>query len=258
MLDLDHPKAKKSPQGPKSNGLHSDEYKLLTLQIEQALKYYKLAHSSVLKLENNIREFLNDYYFKVGKQFQQLVALHERIVHSSALHFSEDSVPLDDAYFRRHNNEWDGHLKSMYRKLIKSYHPDSTGQWRRENASAAARLNEINLAYSTKDVSTLLRLDLEHGCERLSDSKKNEFLHQRLASLQNEVRKLVDRKQFLKKSVSFQLMKKVQDAREHGVDLIAVIKEEVQEQIDRQMAFIWHNPMELLLEEEQLALMGNA
>ena len=156
MLNLDQPKTKKT------TGLYSnDEQKLLTLQIEQALKYYKLAHSSVLKIENNIREFLGAYYLKVGKQFQQLVALHERIVHSSALHFSEDSLPLDDAYFRRHGNEWDGHLKTMYRKLIKSYHPDVTGSWRRQGAPS--RLNEISAAYTSKDISALLWLDLEHG-----------------------------------------------------------------------------------------------
>ena len=250
MLNLDQPKTKKT------TGLYSnDEQKLLTLQIEQALKYYKLAHSSVLKIENNIREFLGAYYLKVGKQFQQLVALHERIVHSSALHFSEDSLPLDDAYFRRHGNEWDGHLKTMYRKLIKSYHPDTTGAWRREGAPS--RLNEISAAYTSKDMSALLWLDLEHSCQNLSGAKKNEFLRQRLALLQREVRELVDRKQSLKKSASYLLMKKVVDARERGIDLIEVIREEVQEQIDRQMAFIWHNPHELLLEEEQLALMGN-
>lgn len=251
MLLLDHPKTKK----PIQNRL-ADEHKLLTLQIEQALKYYKLAHTSVTRIENNVREFLKDYYNKVGKQFQQLVALHERIVHSSALHFSEDSLPVDDAYFRRLGNEWDGHLKSMYRKLIKSYHPDATGEWR-GGVDAHSRMNEISKAYSNKDFSTLLRLDLEHSSANLSDTKKCDFLRQRLETLQHEVRNLVDRKQQMKKSPAYQLMKKVQDAREHGVDLVEVIREEVQDQIDRQMAFIWHNPTELLLEEEQIALMGN-
>jgi hypothetical protein len=43
-------------------------------------------------------------------------------------------------------------------------------------------------------------------------------LRQRLESLQREVRELVDRKQSLKKSASYLLMKKVIDAREHGIN----------------------------------------
>lgn len=233
-----------------------DEERLLNLQIEQALKYYNLALGTVRKLEHNLNEFLSEYYNKVGKQFQQLVALHERVVHSSALHFSEFSVPVDDAFYRRTDTQWDAHIKSMYRKLIKTYHPDVTGAWKREGQAAGDMIVKINSAYANKDVSMLYRLDMEKTIANMSRVQKKAYLRDQLETIQRSVRDLVERRQTIKKSPSYQLMKKVQDAREQGIDLIAVIKEEVQEQIDRQMAFIWHNPLELLLEEEQLALLA--
>ncbi len=252
MLEYSATRSKKSqPSG------EPDEHKLLQVQIEQALKYYKLAYSSLKQTEQHLHAFLTDYYHKVGRQFQQLVALHERVVHASALSFSEDSVPVDDAFYRKHETPWDSHVKSMYRKLIKEYHPDATGSWRRESASTMDEvMMRINSAYASKDMVTLLKLDLEKSTEKLTALQRDSYLREQVLKLQESVKLLVERKHRIKKSPAYLLMKKVQDAREQGVDLVATIKEEVQEQIDRQMAFIWHNPHELLLEDEQLALLA--
>ncbi len=252
MLETSSSRTKKSQPSTEL-----DEQRLLKVQMDQAIKYYKLAYSSLKQTEHHLHAFLTDYYQRVGRQFQQLVALHERVVHASALSFAEDSLPVDDAFYRKHETPWDGHVKSMYRRLIKEYHPDATGSWRRENASSMDDvMMRINSAYANKDVVTLMKLDLEKHMEKLPAVQRESYLKQQLLSLQESIKSLVERKQRIKKSPAFQLMKKVQDAREQGVDLVAAIKEEVQEQIDRQMAFIWHNPHEILLEDEQLALLA--
>lgn len=128
-------------------------------------------------------------------------------------------------------------LKRLYRELAKRFHPDlaETEEERQENSEIMA---EINQAYAQKDLDKLRKI-VEREGERLR-SVPGETLAEKLDRLTREshrldsvIQRLQGALEELKRSPTWEMMQKVEKAREDGQDVLAGLAGDLEEQIRR-------------------------
>ena len=128
-------------------------------------------------------------------------------------------------------------LKRFYRELARRFHPDlaETEEERRENSEIMAEINE---AYAQKDLDKLREIAEREG-ERLR-SVPGETLAEKLARLTRESHRLDDviqrlqgELEELKRSPTWEMMQKVEKAREDGQDILAGLVKDLEQRIKR-------------------------
>jgi hypothetical protein len=242
-------------------------------EIEQKRQRVALLGQEIEELKQSLGRFQVEYNAKVGRLYVELDKLElliqeyrlriQLIVDGRKVRFRE----IEDEIKRRFNARWQEtrrteretrgaseayerqkaepkldeetaqELKRLYRELAKWFHPDlaETEEERRENSELMAEINE---AYAQKDLDKLREIAEREG-ERLRNVP-GETLAEKLARLirgsqrlDGVIQRLQGELEELKRSPTWEMMQKVEKAREDGQDILSGLAENLEEQIKR-------------------------
>jgi len=209
--------------------------------IARGLKYLDLASQSLRKLENELQLFLDEYYARVGHWFQQLEDLHvhpvpqenSAVAAATPLRQVYNEVSLEEDELASPLKDIDRELKQLYRKLVKRYHPDAVAPKPSELKESNV-IQCINLAYADRSLSDLWQVEYEtllqtmevHPIEDLM-----QILQERYERLVASIQRVVHYRKALMNSPAYALMKRHQQMKYMGEDLMESVIEEVKEQV---------------------------
>lgn len=179
-------------------------------------------------LEADLEAFLESYYAQVGALFEELARLEQDLGHIQGCFppKSRDSIVIKP--IKPSSSPHKSELKSLYRELVKTHHPDvsshSNGEW----------MQAINDAYARANMAELVRLQWSAPTtESVSPEQQIEKLEQQCEGLQEALKQVQQRQLQLKQSSAYALMCKALQLRLCGQDFIGQMKAHVQSLISQ-------------------------
>lgn len=216
----------------------------LEQQIAQILAEIKIMEGEIECVEDRLETFLNEYYGEVGRYFGHLDKLNKRAsrVNRSKIPLRREAVGFDysvdrngresiEVYVQRRVIK-DREIKRLFYSLAKLCHPDIAAP---EIKYAKEIFSEANDAYQRKDMTHLILLE-QSVMEEIEFASENhvqklERLEKKYQLLQNLKKTVVEKKQSLKTSATYELWQKVFRERARGNDLVREIKSNVMREI---------------------------
>ena len=219
-----------------SNQLHR-----LEKQIDRRLQELLALESKLKTLEEELTYFSETYYDAVGPLCEEIQALEQALQErsSSAIHSQERAQSVhvkSDATAR----------KALYRRLVKTAHPDSVA------SSDATKFMKIQQAYESGKIAALWQVEWENlqaetrQCEPLRRMQKLLSWFQQLECYGNEI---TTRYTAIKHSDTAQLMQRYIEARLAGRDWLGQMKQQLQGQAEQLKYRLVNQRLQALLKE---------
>ncbi|MBY0355350.1 MAG: J domain-containing protein [Rickettsiales bacterium] len=193
-----------------------DELATSLQQLEDSTLRYK-------DMQASLREFLADYYVKVGPLLYTLDSLRaqqQRTRRPDSTH--EANLLSDECRLNKGGSALSSEMKRLYRELAKTYHPDG------HIGPSEEMMRVINHAYAQKNLASLWKLSL--GLRE----QTTEDLQRRLENIRQSLQSIQESVHALEQSAEYQLMQRVFYARLSGRDLIRRIVEDLAQDIARE------------------------
>ena len=216
----------------------------LEFRTKRAVSKLDTACDQLRELESELEHFLNDYYAQVGSYVEELHDIEKQLMQLDASYEACSQTPLLDTFVadthvqimqKKNATRLTGELKSLYRTMVKDYHPDmATG------SKAVEQLKEdvirtINDAYARRNLGELYKLKFDMEAKRKGHAMDKEdkvaLYEQRYGAIDRALQDVDQRKARIMSSPAYQLMQRALEARLAGKDLIATIIHDLQQQI---------------------------
>jgi len=170
-------------------------------------------------MENALSTFLQKYFSQVGSLFQQIETLK---------HSAEPSNPVNDNYSPINCSfDVNRETKALYRKLIKSLHPDINPL-----KISTTEISNLNNAYNRRNLGSLKRIECDAAIENARPKELDAVTKLKQLSVRNARAKISLKMEQLANSPQYELMLRVKNSEEFGIDLIEEIRTEALEKID--------------------------
>ena len=189
---------------------------------------------SLRSVQTELDDFLVQYYRRVGPWFEKLEQLHAR-------YYGQDTVSTvpnllmhmpSTGQGKRTLRAVDREVRALYRRLVKSCHPDASRHCGEQTAMPDIRA--VNAAYGRKEIGTLWQLDWqasERRRQRQKVRKRRAELVERYDALVVTLTQLRDQEKTLRNSAAYQLMERDFVARLQSRDLAGSVIAEVKRDI---------------------------
>ena len=214
------------------DGAHLSSLKRSSLQVQTAVE---LTHGKLRAIEDDLADFLDDYYAKVGPSFEELTRLQEELcaVQNGSFGVATNAVDVQKTAEKQQSS-----LKQFYRDMARECHPDadaaSTGQGDAQ-ALKAEMMKTLNAAYARKNLSEMwqIKWELERQKEdgKLSHQRRLELLKTQQEQMQNTLNELQERERELRDSEAYALMQHARLMQCCGQDFIAMVQGRVTAQL---------------------------
>ncbi len=216
------------------DGAQLSSLKRSSLQVQTAVE---LTHGKLRAIEDDLADFLDDYYAKVGPSFERLTRLQEEL---AAVQGGSFGVSIDLADAQNTSEKQQSSLKQFYRDMARECHPDvgeaSAGQGDAK-ALKAEMMKTLNAAYARKNLSEMwqIKWELERQKEdgKLSHQKRLELLKIQQEQMQNTLSELQARERELRDSEAYALMQHARLMQCCGQDFIAMVQGRVAAQLEQ-------------------------
>ncbi len=195
-------------------------------------------------LEAELETFLEDYYVRVGPYVEELHALEETLAQFKSSGSEEVQPSFMEQLFtdthhhvmrRKNVQELEQELKSLYRSMAKTYHPD-----RATGSQVVERLKQdvirtINDAYARRNLGELYKLKFDMEIRRkghaMNAEDKITLYEQRYEAITRALEDVDCRRERIMVTPAYALMQRALEMRLAGKDLVTLIIRELKQQI---------------------------
>jgi hypothetical protein len=209
---------------------HYHSLKRSSAQVQTAVE---LTHGKLRAIEDELADFLDDYYAKVGPSFEQLTRLQEELL---ALQSGSFGMKPKSSDVPSISETQPTAIKQFYRDMARECHPDSAGANAGQGDLKAEMMKTLNAAYARKNLSEMwhIKWELERQKEdgKLSHQKRLELLKTQQEHMQNTLSELQARERELRDSEAYALMQHARLMQCCGQDFIAMVQGRVAGQLE--------------------------
>jgi hypothetical protein len=127
-------------------------------RIQGVLERLEREARRMFQLEADIRQFAEEYYATVGAAAERLSAMEQQLASASAV---AEVLPVRHQALMAQRDTLDARqseIKSRYRSLAKSLHPDRAPEQQPDTRSIT-QMHQLNTAYHRGDLAAMLRLE---------------------------------------------------------------------------------------------------
>lgn len=210
----------------------------------QALYWQERCHATLdtlerearrmLALEGELSEFASQYYATIGDAAERLAALEQSRDSWSSDPTFEAAVPdvmrQQEAMIHRRSE-----LKSRYRNLAKTLHPDRAEPMEKTGLGAQA-MHRLNAAYQHGDLAAMLRLEAERALVPLigSPTQNHDGLEEALHAIEQASETYAEGYRAMLASPLNELMLRAMAARLAGWDWMEAVARKLEQTITQQ------------------------
>jgi hypothetical protein len=201
------------------------------------------------ELEDELSDFLENYYARVGGHMKQLLELRRELKRTEQETFSSQAVPeLSEAFMRLPANRLRETIKQLYHELARDCHPDLKGE-----EVPAERMQELNAAYNARNLSALWKLKWEVTQEksggRMSHKDRLDLYRTQVGHMQESLEALEARQEALKQSEAWQLLQHARFMKLSGCDFMEAAEKRICAEVEeartalaraRRQQHYWH------------------
>lgn len=178
-------------------------------EIERAARELLLAQSRAHGVQSELVAFLEQYYKKVAVWFDRMENHPGNAPAVQVQHAHKDDAPALHTLPVGPLN-----VKISYRKLVKLCHPDTASH------PSTELLHQAQQAHASEDAALLYMLETSAVARALPAATRADYLRTRLNELHGALREATLHLRQLQNQPGYRLMQRVEQAREHGVDLV--------------------------------------
>lgn len=205
------------------------QFIMLKQRSQQVQTALEAVQSHVQFLEEEVAQFLDDYYAQVGAAFEQLTALQAECAAVQRGCFDVPSAPVSPASSPMPARD-DITTKQLFRNMARECHPDRA-------EGNADLMQTLNAAYAQQNLPEMwqVKWELERQKQggQLSHRQRLELLQAQQAHMQETLAALEQREHDIKASEAFALMQHARLMECCGQDFIAMVKGRVQQQTEQ-------------------------
>lgn len=201
---------------------------------QQVQNAVEMTHGRLKVMEEELCDFLDHYYARVGGAFEELTSLRSALEQVTQGCFSMNPKVSEPPTTPLGKSE---SIRQLYYEMARECHPDMAAQ---EDGADAASLKSdmmktLNAAYARKSLSEMWKLkwDLERRKHdgALDHKQRLELLRTQQTHMQNTLDELQQRESELKESAAWQLMQHARLMQCCGQDFTQMVKGRVESQI---------------------------
>lgn len=219
---------------------------ILTHESRRAVHAIDQAGADLQKLEDEMADFLERYYAKVGPYVAELEQLETELQQWSkpGKRFMAERVIGEAISEKKHQKHHRAQLKKLYRELAQQLHPDkmltATG--------SEQQMAQLNAAYANGSAAHLWKMALQQDLkdyERSGQSRQMvEQLKKRLSEMEAARAELQAQREALFAHSAYALMQREFQLRLCGVDMTAQIMEQLESRIIAQRKALLSHKMQ--------------
>lgn len=196
------------------------------------------AHAKLQGMEEELADFLDDYYAQVGRDFETLNGLREELKAVGESCFSTPSSRANEATPTQENRAtMQQELKGFYREMARECHPDvAVADGAHDMAALKDELMKtLNYAYARKNLSEMWKIKWELERQKNDGQLNHKQRLQLLSSQQDQMQRALDdlqqRESEIRDSAAYQLMQHARLMKLCGQDFIALVRDKVRAEI---------------------------
>lgn len=210
------------------------QFLALQQQSQQTQTALDVAHDTLRELEDELADFLDDYYARVGRDFEILTELREalRAEQVQCFHREKPAQIAQDTPRRQPDT-----VRRLYRDMARDCHPDRLAGEAENNAAGmkAELMKTLNAAYARKNLSEMWKIKWELERHKnngsLSHKQRLELLKAQQEQMRGALEELRRREEEVRASAAYRLMQHARMMQLCGQDFIALVRARVERQI---------------------------
>lgn len=227
---------RRTTKSPRMSKAARQEMVILQNQAERTLSALDQSCESLRQLEEELNQFISDYYGKVGHYFEELARIEDELQAEELLARQVQAAQVTQAAARSfdaithktHSRTIERDMKSMYHDMAKRAHPDAAGD--SADVEAMSRLND---AYARRNLGEMWKIKQELDDDKQSGRAKDrlEQMKAQHEQLQMALEEVEQMRRQLEESPASELMQRAFQMRLCGQDFIQQVTDHVQSQI---------------------------
>lgn len=240
----------------------------LETQSKQTLSSLDVSCQTLRSLEDQLAEFMDDYYTQTGPYVDELVALEQELAgYRQKKPISNDNLAKTKQIIREtedkirnktQNRQIERDIKGLYRDMVKECHPDTAAGEEAVEEMKREAMQVINDAYARKSLADMwnqyvqMEIKMSKG---VRGKAKLERLQARIDQMRQALDEVENRRLTLEQSAACALMNRAFEMRLSGKSLTDQIINETIEQINATRKKIaYHHMKQKLMDEADTML----